>query len=183
MKTLLEKSANQQENQALLSTDPARSEELMPSVEFQSFTPYMGLTLGSLTVQQERLVLYMARGMSIAAAGRAAGYTSYDGALEAAKRPSVVQALSFFREQMREEVKFTRTHAHQMYLDAYNAAATSTEMKNTVDSMVKLHGLASPDSATQINISVNTAQLERMSDEELLRLAGKDKQYLEPEAG
>ncbi len=69
-----------------------------------------------------------------------------------------------------------------MYLDAYNAAATSTEMKNTVDSLVKLHGLAAPDNATQININVNTAQMERMSDEDLLKLAGKDIDYLEPEA-
>jgi phage terminase small subunit len=153
----------------------------MPSVEFQSFMPYMGLTLGELTVQQERLVLYMARGMTVAAAGRAAGYATASTALEASKRPAVVKALNYFREQMREEVRFTRTHAHQMYLDAYNAAATSTEMKNTVDSLVKLHGLATPDNATQININVNTAQLERLSDEELLKLAGKDGKYLEPE--
>ncbi len=178
----METSAIQQENQAPLSTDLAHSDELMSHVEFQSLTPYMGLTLSSLTVQQERLVLYMARGMTIAAAGRAAGYASYKNALEAAKNPSVVKALDYFREQMREEVKFTRSHAHQMYLDAYNAAATSTEMKNTVDSLVKLHGLAAPDNATQININVNTAQMERMSDEDLLKLAGKDIDYLEPEA-
>lgn len=169
----------QSENQELLSIDTPIGEE--QHVELQSHMPYMGLSLGSLTVQQERLVLYMARGMSIAAAGRAAGYSSYQTALDAAKRPAVVQALNYFREQMREEVKFTRAHAHQMYLDAYNSAATSTEMKNTVDSLVKLHGLAAPDNATQININVNTAQMERMSDEELLKLAGKDVKYLEPE--
>jgi hypothetical protein len=172
----LETSTKQIENQEPQSTDSE-----LAQVEFQSFMPYMGLTLGDLTVQQERLVLYMARGMSIAAAGRAAGYSSYQTALDAAKRPAVVKALNFFREQMREEVRFTRTHAHQMYLDAYNAAATSTEMKNATDSLVKLHGLAAPDNATQININVNTAQLERLSDAELLKLAGKDNSYLEPE--
>jgi phage terminase small subunit len=144
--------------------------------------PYMGLTLGDLTVQQERFVLYMARGMTIAAAGRAAGYSCHQAAYEAAKRPAVVKALGFLREQFREEVKFTRAHAHAMYLDAYNAAATSTEMKNSVDSLVKLHGLAAPDHATQININVNPAQMERMSDEELLKLAGKDVKYLEPDS-
>lgn len=180
---LLENSTIHSQNQELLSTDPARSDELMSQVEFQSLTPYMGLQLGALTAQQERLVLYMARGMTVAAAGRAAGYTTQQAAHDASKRPAVQQALNYFREQMIEEVKFTRLHAHQMYLDAYNAAATSTEMKNTVDSLVKLHGLATPDNATQININLNTAQLERMSDEDLLKLAGKDDRYLEPEAG
>lgn len=144
--------------------------------------PYMGLTLGDLTVQQERLVLYITRGMTIAAAGRAAGYASHQAAWEAAKRPAVAKAIEYLREQFREEVRFTKAHAHTMYLDAYNAAATSTEMKNTVDSLVKLHGLGAPDNATQININVNTAQLERMSDEDLLKLVGKDDKYLEPEA-
>ena len=167
----------QSETQAPQSTDVVDEAK---QLELQSFMPYMGLTLGDLTVQQERLVLYMARGMTIAAAGRAAGYSCHQTAYEAAKRPAVVKALNFLREQFREEVRFTRAHAHSMYLDAYNAAATSTEMKNTVDSLVKLHGLAAPDNATQINISVNTTQMERMSDEELLKLAGKDLKYLEP---
>ena len=54
-------------------------------------------------------------------------------------------------------------------------------MKNTTDSLVKLHGLAIPDKATQVNININgTKQLERMSDEDLLKIAGKDLDYLEP---
>jgi hypothetical protein len=69
-----------------------------------------------------------------------------------------------------------------MYLDAYNAAVNATEMKNTVDSLVKLHGLTAPDTAMQVNINLNPAQIERMTDEELLKLAGKDVGYLEPDA-
>jgi len=150
----------------------------MTHLEFQALTPYMGLSLGELTVQQERLVMYVARGMSIAAAGRAAGYASapYD----TMTQPAVVRALNYFREQLREDVRFTRAHAHAMYLDAYNAAATSTEMKNTVDSLVKLHGLVAPDNATQVNVTVNAAQLERLDDGELLKLAGKTPEYLDP---
>jgi len=160
------------------------STEDMSRVEFQSHMPYMGLTLNALTVQQEKLVLMMARGMSIAAAGRAAGYATYNTALEASKHPSVQKALQYFREQLREEVFFDRTTAHQMYLEAYNVAANATEMKNTVDSLVKLHGLATPDQATQINVNINTSskQLERLSDEELLKLVGQKSDYLEPEA-
>jgi hypothetical protein len=57
-------------------------------------------------------------------------------------------------------------------------------MKNTVDSLVKLHGLGLPDQATQININLNATakQLERLSDEELLEIAGKSNAYLEPAA-
>ena len=66
-------------------------------------------------------------------------------------------------------------------MEAYSASATATEMKNTTDSLVKLHGLAAPDNATQVNININgTKQLERMSDEDLLRIAGKELDYLEP---
>jgi hypothetical protein len=55
-------------------------------------------------------------------------------------------------------------------------------MKNTVDSLVKLHGLTAPENATQVNINIDATpkQLERMSDEELLKIAGKDTAYLEP---
>ena len=69
-----------------------------------------------------------------------------------------------------------------MYIEAYHSAANATEMKNTVDSLVKLHGLGTPDTATQININVNTTakQLERLTDEELLEIAGRETAYLEP---
>ena len=54
-------------------------------------------------------------------------------------------------------------------------------MKNTVDSLVKLHGLSTPEPTTTVNIQINgTKQLERMTDEELLKLAGQDADYLEP---
>ena len=53
-------------------------------LEFQSLTPYMGLQLNELTIQQEKLVMLIVSGMSIAAAGRGAGYSSYQTALDAA---------------------------------------------------------------------------------------------------
>ena len=149
--------------------------------EFQSHMPYMGISRGSLTMQQEKLVSLIASGMTIAAAGRGAGYSSPQATYAAAKIPEVQQAIEYFRQEMREEVKFTNQHAHMMYMEAYNASATATEMKNTTDSLVKLHGLAAPDNATQVNININgTRQLERMTDEDLLKIAGKDMDYLEP---
>ena len=163
---------------APVSTDLAE----MPHAEFESHVPYMGLQLGELTVQQERLVLMISNGMTVAAAGRAAGYGTSTAALNASKLPKVSRALEYFREQMREEVRFSPNNAHHMYREAYQSAANATEMKNTVDSLVKLHGLGTPDTATQININVNTTakQLERLTDEELLEIAGRETAYLEP---
>ena len=149
--------------------------------EFQSHMPYMGISRGSLTMQQEKLVMLMVSGMSTAAAGRGAGYSCQQAAYAAAKLPDVQKALEYYREEMRETVKFTAQNAHMMYMEAYNASANATEMKNTTDSLVKLHGLGVPDTAPQVNININgTKQLERMTDEDLLKIAGKDLHYLEP---
>jgi phage terminase small subunit len=154
------------------------------SVEFKAHVPYMGLEDTRLTVQQEKLVMLICSGMTIAAAGRGAGYSSKDTAYNAARLPQVKTAVEYFKEQMREEVRFTHASAHLMYMDAYQASATATEMKNTVDSLVKLHGLAAPEQQPTVNIQINatTKHLERMSDEELLSIAGKDNQYLNPAA-
>lgn len=163
-------------------TSSSSTNTVSAHTEFQSHMPYMGLTLNALTVQQEKLVSLISSGMTIAAAGRGAGYASYKTALEAAKNENVQKALQYFREQMREEVKFERQNAHSMYMEAYTSSATATEMKNTVDSLVKLHGLNAPESAVQVNVNLNTTakQLERLSDEELLEIAGKETTYLEP---
>jgi len=143
----------------------------------------MGLQHGSLTMQQEKFVLLITSGMSIAAAGRGAGYATPNSAYEAHKVATVQKALQWYREEMRETVKFDIQNAHTMYMEAYSSSANATEMKNTTDSLVKLHGLAAPDNATQVNININgTKQLERMSDEELLKIAGKDINYLEPKS-
>jgi phage terminase small subunit len=149
--------------------------------EFQSHMPYMGLSRGELTMQQEKLVSLIASGMTVAAAGRGAGYASPSTAYQAAKVEAVQKAIEYFRQEMREEVKYTNKHAHMMYMEAYNSSANATEMKNTTDSLVKLHGLATAESVPQVNININgTKQLERMTDEDLLKIAGKDIDYLEP---
>ena len=149
--------------------------------ELQSHLPYAGLQLNELSVQEERLVLFHLRGMSKAAAGRAAGYNSMDAVYDAFKRPKIVQAVEYLRQEMREEVKFDRGTATSMYLEAHRKSANATEEKNVVDSLCKLHGLFTPENATQININVdNIKQLEQLSDGELLKMAGVDQKYLEP---
>ena len=153
-------------------------------MELQSHYPYAGVKLSELSVQEERLILYFLRGMSKAAAGRAAGYRNQDSVYEIFKKPKINQAIEYLREEMREEVKFDKNTATQLYLEAHRKSATATEEKNVVDSLCKLHGLFAPENATQVNINVDKIQqLERLPDSELLKLAGVDTKYLEPQGG
>jgi len=153
-------------------------------LELQSHFPYAGVKLSELSVQEERLILFFIRGLSKAAAGRAAGYRNMDHVYEVFKKPKIQQAVEYLRAEMREEVKFDRNTATVMYLEAHRKSANATEEKNVVDSLCKLHGLFAPEQATQVNINVDKIQqLERLPDSELLKLAGVDMQYLEPKGG
>ena len=153
-------------------------------LELQSHFPYAGVKLSELSVQEERLILFFIRGLSKAAAGRAAGYRNMDHVYEVFKKPKIQQAVEYLRAEMREEVKFDRNTATVMYLEAHRKSANATEEKNVVDSLCKLHGLFAPEQATQVNINVDKIQqLERLPDSELLKLAGVDTQYLEPKGG
>ena len=163
------------QNEAIEVTEQER-------VELQSHFPYAGVKLSELSVQEERLILFYIRGMSKAAAGRAAGYQNLDHVYEVFKKPKVSQAVEYLRQEMREEVRFDRNTATTMYLEAHRKSANATEEKNVVDSLCKLHGLFAPENATQVNINVDKIEkLERLPDSELLRIAGVDSSHLEPQ--
>ena len=150
--------------------------------ELQSHYPYMGLNLNELSVQEERLILYHLKGMTKAAAGRAAGYLNIEHVYDIFKKPKIIQAVNYLREESRREFSFDKGTATSMYLEAHRKSANATEEKNIIDSLCKLHGLFAPETATQINI-INGEQVERLenlSDEELLKIAGDDTKYLEP---
>tara|TARA_A100001391_G_scaffold204827_1_gene202024 strand:+ start:131 stop:649 length:519 start_codon:yes stop_codon:yes gene_type:complete len=163
------------QNEAIEVTEQER-------VELQSHFPYAGVKLSELSVQEERLILFYIRGMSKAAAGRAAGYQNLDHVYEVFKKPKVSQAVEYLRQEMREEVRFDKNTATTMYLEAHRKSANATEEKNVVDSLCKLHGLFAPENATQVNINVDKIEkLERLPDSELLRIAGVDSSHLEPQ--
>ena len=169
-------------NQRVIFSDPEAMRQMDPS-ELESYLPYMGMAHESFTKQQERLLILFGSGMSVAAAGRASGYKTREAPAKFVQTEQAQKVLAFLREQIKEEVKFTQANAHAMYMEAYSASATATEMKNTTDSLVKLHGLIDTQPHTQVNVQINNAsqkQLERMSDEELLSLVGLDDNYLEP---
>ena len=123
--------------------------------ELQSHFPYAGIKLSELSVQEERLILFYIRGMSKAAAGRAAGYRNQDTVYTVFQKPKIQQAVEYLRSEFREEVKFDKNTATTMYLEAHRKSANATEEKNVVDSLCKLHGLFAPEQATQVNINVD----------------------------
>ena len=152
--------------------------------EMQSHYPYMEVKLNELSVQEERLILFHLRGMGKAAAGRAGGYADAEHVYKIFKKPVVQKALVHLRDEFREAIKFDKQQATTMYLEAHRKSVTSTEEKNVVDSLCKLHGLFTPENAPQININVAfIEQLEKLPDSELLKIAGVDNQYLIPKGG
>ena len=156
--------------------------DIDPHVELQSHLKYAGLYLNELTSQQETYVLARVGGMNMKASARAAGYSERS-VYDVEKNPAVQKAIEYFREQNREEVRFELADAHHMYMSAYRASANATEMKNTTDSLVKLHGISKEEQTPLVNIQINgSKQLERMTDEELLELAGNTIDHLEPKA-
>lgn len=87
--------------------------------EFQSHLPYMGLSRGSLTMQQEKFIQLIVSGMTIAAAGRGAGYASRSSAYEAHKAPSVQQAIEYYREWLAKMTK-TRQNDNRGEIPAFS---------------------------------------------------------------
>ena len=150
----------------------------------QSHYPYTDIKLNQLSVQEERLVLLYLRGMSKAAAGRAAGYADIEHVYKVFKREPVQRLLDHMRNEMREDVKFDRTVATTMYMEAHRKSANATEEVKCVDSLCRLHGLVGPEKGVQVNINMDSVeQLERLPDSELLKIAGVDNQYLLPKGG
>ncbi len=99
--------------------------------------------LESLTPMQRMYVQARLKGLSkVAAATAAGGVNPKRNAHKFEESENVRAALRTSRELFAQEVAFDRKKAHDMYMDAYHAADTATEMKLCVDSLVKLHGIA-----------------------------------------
>jgi hypothetical protein len=142
----------------------------------------------SLTPQQEQLAMAIVKGASISMAMRMSGYKDWAHAANLIKNDGPVkQYIDMMRSEQRLAVIFGKEDAHAMLMEAWVATANATEMVKVVDSLTKLHGLNPTEPGTQVNVQLNidNAQktLESMSDAELLELAGKGGDYLEPSKG
>jgi hypothetical protein len=139
---------------------------------------YSGLGIHQLTSQEENYVLYRTRGLNPLAAARACGYSRPQKAVaELAQRGDVRDAIAYFREMSRQTaiqagaIEFSKNDATLLYLEAHAKSATATEEIKAVDSLVKLHGLATPD---KVEVQITRRdQLEALDDEALMKLAGQ----------
>ena len=146
---------------------------------------YASLGIGKLTAQEEMYVQRRTQGINPSAAARAAGYRKPARAVaELAEREDIKLAISYMREMQRQvavqagAIEFTKDDATALYLEAHAKSATAMEEIRAVDSLVKLHGLATPEKV-EVNIT-HRSQMEAMDDEALLKLAGQNIQ-LTPE--
>lgn len=140
---------------------------------------YASLGIGRLTAQEETYVQRRTQGINPSAAARAAGFRHPARAVaEMAQREDITLAISYMREMQRQvavqagALEFTRDDATALYLEAHAKSATAMEEIRAVDSLVKLHGLATPD-RVEVNVT-NRGQMENMDDEQLLKLTGQD---------
>jgi hypothetical protein len=136
-----------------------------------------------LSPQLEKFAHYIASGMPQSAAAVAVGM-SPGWASAALDKPGVKAAIEALRERNRERLDFTVETAHGMYLDALEVAkhtSDATAMKNIVDSLVKLHGIAAAPKPVKIDMNItNKRQVERLTDEQLLEEAGFSLDYMTP---
>lgn len=146
--------------------------------DLQSLYPYAGFEKG-FTRQQEQFILHYVKGQSATAAARAAGYSGSGTALLNDER--IQRAIELLREKTLGEIRISRDMLNGMLLEAHAKSATATEEINAIRELGKMNGLYEADkqkaSPVQINIGSqvsNVKQIERLSDKELLELAGDD---------
>ena len=140
---------------------------------------YASLGISRLTAQEETYVQRRTQGINPSAAARAAGYRQPARAVaELSLREDITIAISYMREMQRQvavqagALEFTKDDATALYLEAHAKSGTAMEEIRAVDSLVKLHGLATPE---RVEISItNRGQMDNMDDEALLKLSGQD---------
>ena len=138
------------------------------------------------TGQQEQFLLYYLRGMSVAAASRQAGYKDTQAARLILQQPRTTVVLDYLRERLMEDTKVTREMLTAMLFDAHSKAESATEEVLCIRELGKMHEIY-PDAKRNL-VEMNTKgdvtnvkQIRRMTDEELLALAG-NKAGLSPES-
>ncbi|MCL1142970.1 hypothetical protein [Shewanella gaetbuli] len=140
---------------------------------------YSDVGIGQLTSQEEIYVQRRAQGLNPTAAARSANYENPVKAVAMlSQREDVNMAIAYAREMQRQiaigagSIDFTKDDATLMYLEAHATSETTADKIRATDSLVKLHGLATPEKKEVV--ITNRGQLEVLDDEELLRIAGQD---------
>lgn len=140
---------------------------------------YASLGIPRLSAQRESYVLFRVRGINPSAAAREAGFDRpSQTALELMEDDTLNLMISTLREISRHQaiaagaIDFTKDDATRLYLEAHAKSATATEEIKAVDSLVKLHGLATPE---KVEVQITRRdQLEELDDDALIKMSGHD---------
>lgn len=153
---------------------------LVPDAEIaylQSVYPLAGIA--PLTGQQEQFIMHYMRGQSIAAAERAAGYAPGRGK-QLLGQPSIQAVIEHLREKTFKDIRVDRETLTQMLFEAHAKSANSMEEIAAIRELGKMHDLYedAKNKGTKIQVNIdksvtNIKQIERATDEELLKLAGE----------
>ncbi|MGH1373610.1 MAG: hypothetical protein ACRBBW_16335 [Cellvibrionaceae bacterium] len=123
--------------------------------------------------------MYHFRGASLKEASRAAGYKTTLTLKRLLADPAVAVILEYVRDREFTDIRVTRDSVTSMFMEAYSKAATAGEMVAAARELGKLHGLypdTKPNTSIEVKVDgqgteVSVKKLERMSDNELLKLA------------
>ena len=132
--------------------------------------------LEPLTEKQRLYVQARLQGMTRVASAAAAGSPNpKKNAHKFEASESVKTALRKSREVFAQQLAFDRKKAHDMYMTAYHNADTATEQKMVVDSLVKLHGIAEPETKRlqhqHTGVIEHKGQITHLPDAKLLEMA------------
>lgn len=148
--------------------------------EIQSLYPY--LNIKPLTRQMEQAMLLYMRGLSVAAASKGAGYKDSRVLKQFLDSEEGHVILEHLQRKQFNEIRVTREMLTNMLFEAHSKAATATEEIAAIRELGKMHDLYENEKrkgAVNVNINsdakiINSKQIERMSDEQLLELAGPE---------
>lgn len=148
------------------------------------------LNIPTLTSQQEQMILLYMRGASPTGAAKGAGYKDPYRAAKWLKSDEVQPIIDHIMKRKLDALNVTRESLTQMIFEAHGKAGSATEELNAIDKLAKLHALypgspGSGGSSVHVNVNAgagsqveitNDKQLQRMTDDDLLKLAGMEMQ-------
>jgi hypothetical protein len=126
-----------------------------------------------LTLLQRRYVEARLQGLTISAAGKAAGSPSQAGASQLERSPKVRKAIKYLiKDSTRNVEELSKSDVMTGMLDAVEAAATASELVLAWRELGKLIGAYEPEKKILEIHDYTRDELKAMSDQDLLRLSG-----------
>jgi phage terminase small subunit len=136
--------------------------------------------MSHLTVKQTRFAQEYVHADTAVAAARAAGYKTGARVRAATliKNPLVQQIIEEERRKLSEQWQIKRDQLVAMLLESYRRAESATEMVASCRELGKLLNLYEPEKKQITTESLQPRDIEAMSDEELLKVAGLSEETL-----